>query len=154
MLDPSRLPEEVRPQVARALRDGLGCEEAIEAIERYLDGGGPRTLPVLLSLATLTYQDAATLVLSRLTQASEAALALVDEALEGQDEADSELLALREQFAGALERERARERRLRELCGDRGRARPTDLMQLAHRILLSGEDDRLAVGLTAEASKS
>ena len=144
---------EVRPPVERALRDGVGHEEAIAALERYLEAGGPRTPEVLLSLATLTYQDAATLMLSRLTQASTTALALVDEALEGQSDPDRDLLALRAQFADALERERARERRLRELCGNPGRARPTELMELAHRILLSGDDDGLALELMAEAAE-
>ncbi len=152
MFDPHRLPEGLRAVVRRALRDGQGHEEAIRELEDHLAAGGERSPEVLLALATLTYEDAATLVLSRMTRASEAALALVDEALAAQTEPAPELQDLRATFAGALERERARERQLRRLLADPSRARPTELMELAHRILMSGEDDQLAAALMAKAA--
>jgi len=140
--------------VERALRDGGAIESAIAAIETYLDGGGERTPEILLALATLTYEDAATVVLSRLTAASEQALALVDEALERGDGPRDELTSLRETFARSLDHERARERRLRQLLDDPRRARPTELMELAHRILMSGEDDALAAELMQAAAEA
>lgn len=136
----------------RALRDGDELEAAITAIETYLSRGGQRTPEVLLALATLTYEDAATVVLSRLTAASEQALALVDEALASEPEPREDLTALRETFARSLARERARERRLRELLDGPRRARPVELMELAHRILMSGEDDALAAELMQAAA--
>ncbi|MCA9609156.1 MAG: hypothetical protein KC619_26325 [Myxococcales bacterium] len=152
MFDPLRLPEAVRPAVERALRDGDRHEEAIEALETYLAEGGERTPEVLLALATLTYEDAATVVLTRLTQASATALALVDEAMASKSSPPPELAVLRQTFATALERERVRERRLRDLLADPRRARPTELVELAHRILMSGEDDQLAADLMSLAA--
>ncbi len=151
--DLDRLPDRVRPAVARALTDGDAREEAIAALEAHLADGGDRTPEVLLALATLTYEDAATVVLSRLTQASATALALVDEALASGRTPPPELLSLRATFATALERERTRERRLRGLLADPRRARPTELVELAHRILMSGEDDQLAADLMAYAAE-
>lgn len=126
----------------------------IAALERHLERGGERSPEVLLALAMLTYEDAATLVLNRLTQASKTALALLDEALEGQPEPSAPLRALRARFARALDRERARERRLRELADRPERARPIELIELANRILLSGEDDELATELMVEAGET
>lgn len=153
MFDPSRLPPSVRPAVERALRDGNGHEAAIEVLEQHLAEGGERSPDVLLALATLTYEDAATVVLTRLTAASHTALGLVDEALAAHDAPPpAELVELRATVASALERERARARRLEALLVDPRRARPTELMELAHRILMSGEDDGLAAELMAAAA--
>ena len=151
--DPSRLPDSVRPHVVRALREGEDLDRAIEALEGYLAEGGERTPDVLLALATLTYEDAATLVLNRLATASEQAIALLDEVLERTPD-DSELVALRARFAEALAGERAREKRLRELLVRPEGARPSEIMELAHRILLSGDDDGLATALMAELAES
>lgn len=151
--DPSLLPVSVRPFVERVLRSGEGYEAAIASLREHLDGGGERTPTVLLALATLTYEDAATLVLSQLTAASQAALSLVDEAMAKDAEPSEELQSLRASFARALERERIREQRLRQLLKDPKRARPTELMELAHRILMSGEDDDLAAALMARAAR-
>jgi len=150
--DPTLLPDEVRASVEGARRDGAEHQAAITALETYLARGGARTPEVLLALATLTYEDAATVVLSRLRAASEQALALVDEAL-AQDPRE-DLAALRDRFARSLAHERDRERRLRELLDDPRRARPAELMALAHQILMSGEDDALAAELMQAAAEA
>lgn len=151
--DPSALPLAVRALVERALLRGEGREAAILALEERLGQSEERDPSVLLALATLTYEDAATVMLHRLTTASETALELVDEAIARGGEPDDELIGLRATFARALERERARERRLKRLLEDPRGARPTELIELAHRILLSGEDDELAAELMAVAAE-
>ncbi|MBX3271735.1 MAG: hypothetical protein KF729_15820 [Sandaracinaceae bacterium] len=152
MFETERLPPAVRPAVERALRDGEGHEAAIRALEAHLDDGGERSPEVLLALATLTYEDAATVVLSRLAQASRTALALVEEARAAAPERSEAVERLHATFAAALEHEQAREQRLRRLLADRRGARPAELMELAHRILMSGEDDQLAAELMAAAA--
>lgn len=114
-----------------------------------MDGGGERRPGTLLALATLTYEDAATVVLSEIARASTTALALVDEAITQDADPAPELQSLRKTLADALERERARELRLRSILRDPANARPTERMLLAHQILMSGEDDQLAAELMA-----
>ncbi len=147
--DASTVPDELRRLVDRALRDGGERELAIEGLERHLADGGERSTEVLLALATLTYEDAASLVLTRIGQASAAALELVDEAIAQQDPPAPELASLRATFVAALEREQRRERRLRSVLCDPAKARPVERMALAHQILMSGEDDWLAAQLMA-----
>jgi len=151
---PGALPARLRPLVARALARGEGHEDAIDAIEGHLAGGGERSPDLLVALAMLTYEDAAAVVLGRLRDASERALALIDEALSrGPADAD-ELERVRAIYARTLRRERARERRLRDLVAAPERAaRSTELAELAHRILMSGEDDGLAARLMAAAAE-
>lgn len=136
---PRDLPLELDARVRRALSRREGHDEAIEAIEAYLEAGGERSPAVLMALATLTYEDAACLVLSRLREASEEALALVDEALAHPDGPRDELRRMRELFGQTLAQEQQRERDLR-LRATNPSIRPTELAQLAHGLMLRGED--------------
>lgn len=149
--DLGRLPEEVRDSVREALVRGEGHAEAIASIEGALERGAERSRDLLVALATLTYEDAATLVLSRLEAASREALALLDEASEG--ESSPELLALSEAYARTLAREEARELHLRGTARGRSRPRALELIELAHRVLMSGEDDGLAAELMVRAAR-
>lgn len=148
------LPASLRDLVARVLRDGDGHDEAIEAIELHLADGGRRTPDLLVALATLTYEDAAKVVLSRLRDASEDAIGLLDEALAQDPPNADELRAMRDELDKTLRRERARERRLRALMTDPTRARATEMVELAHRILMSGEDDALAAKMMSAAASA
>ncbi len=145
MIPPSDLPEALAAQVERALHDGVGHEEAIAALEAHLAEGGPRTPAVLMALAALTYEDAASLVLTRLEDASREALALVEEARRSGGP-EAELGRMREVFVDTIERERERVRQLRMRATNPDVVRPTELVQLAHGLLMRGED-RLAAEL-------
>ena len=142
----SALTDADRVLVQAAFVEGEDREAAILVLEDHL-ANHERTPELLLALAVLTYEDAASLVLSQLARASGAAVDLLDEALAAQESPRAEVIALRDTFARTLERERARERRLLELLTGPRDARPTELVELAHRILMSGEDDQLAADL-------
>lgn len=149
--DPYRLPPLIAALVERTLRDGEGHEVAIEAIEQHLADGGERTPDLLVALATLTYDDAATALLHQLGQASQRAMELVDEAVR-RGASCAAVESLRGAFQAACDRERARERRLRLLAIAPERARPTELAELALRLRLAG-DDGAAGALMAEAAE-
>jgi hypothetical protein len=146
------LPARIRPLVAHALAEGEGHEDALAAIEDHLAGGGARTPDLLAALAVLTFEDAASLVLSRLREAAERAVALLDEALACEPADPGALARVRALYARALERERRRERRLRARLSGPGRARPTELAELAHRMTMRGEDEAEAFALMETAA--
>lgn len=138
--DPDRLPAALRPLVERALRDVDGCEAAIEALERHLSeaAAGP---DAFVALALVTYHEAATLLLSRLADASQRALALLDEA---ERRGGHDTSRLRSLVRASLERERRRERRMLARLGRPGGARPSDVVELAHRLRMRGDHDLAA----------
>ncbi|MGE0784784.1 MAG: hypothetical protein AB7S26_03775 [Sandaracinaceae bacterium] len=149
MTDPTplgALPAELHTVVEDALRAGTGHEHAIAAIERHLAAGGERTPSILVALATLTYEDAASLMVTRLRQASEEALGLLTEAAERRGASAPELEALRRLFLDTIEREHARDRQLRLRATNPEIATARDLVQLAHDLTMRGED-RLAKDL-------
>lgn len=150
--DLEALPASVRPLVARAMSTGDHHEGAILSIEAHLAEGGERTPDLLVALAMLTYDDAAMVVLSRLRAASEEAVALVDEAIARGSDPSGRLAEVREVYVATSRAERARERRLRALMLRPGCARPAELVELAHRILMNGEDDELTAELMNAAA--
>ncbi len=146
--DPDRLPAHLRPLVERALRDVDGCEAAIEALEQHVSEAeaGP---DALVALALVTYHEAATLVLSRLADASQRALALLDEA---ERRGGRDTSRLRSLLRGTLERERRRERRLLARLGRPGAA-AREALELAHRLRMRGDHD-LAAELSRRAEEA
>lgn len=147
--DPDRLPDELRPLVARALTDVDGCEPAIEALTRHVEAGGGTDARVALAL--LTFEEAAQLVRSRLAPAAERALGLIAEAVAMGAEETEGLGRLRRICVAALERERSRERDLiaRVMFGH---AEPAEVALLGQRVLLSGTDDAMAAALLRRAA--
>lgn len=137
---PEGLPPNIAGVVERALREGQDHDVAIEAVEAHLASGGERTPEVLMALAALTYEDAASLVLSRLRDASEEAIGLVDEAI-GRGGPAEELTRMRAVFAQTLQREHVREQNLRLRATNIDRMKATDLVQLAQGALMRGDDD-------------
>ncbi len=141
--DPEGLPAPLRTLVERALRDVDACEDAIEALEAHVASGaaGP---DALVALALVTYHEAASLVLTRLEQASERALSLLDEAQrQGADAAT--LDRLRGLCRASLDAERSRERRLLARIAWSGDASdPREVIELAHRLRMRGDFDLAA----------
>lgn len=148
--DPERLPAALRPLVERALRDVDACEEAIEALEQHVRGGGASP-DALVALALLTYHEAAELVLSQIERAAGRALSLLDEA-ERKGAAGQGVARLRALCRASLERERRRERRILARM-ERDRARVGEVVELAHRLLLRGDGD-LAAELLRRADEA
>src|SRR5687768_9587598 len=111
-IDLRRLPTTLRSCVAMALDDVDACEGAIDRIEAYLSDKPARPPDVLLALAVLTYREAEQLVLSRLEEASERAIALIDEAVTSGAQTSEEIDELRSVCEAAIARERAREEKL------------------------------------------
>lgn len=132
--------------IERAQQTGIGRDSAIRAIQDHLYDGGERDPALLVALARLIYEDAATVMVSRIRDASERSLALVDEAIAGAGDPDGSLGDMRVALVRSLEAERAREARLRRTVARR-RPRATELMELAHLMMMRGEDDALAAEL-------
>ncbi|HJL16918.1 MAG TPA: hypothetical protein RMH99_14735 [Sandaracinaceae bacterium LLY-WYZ-13_1] len=147
----ARLPDPVRRPVARVLTEDAGHEEAIEAAEAFLARGGEAGPDLQVALAVLTMEDAERFLPSALGEAAARALTLLDEALALGAPDPGALGEVRARCARTLRRERARERRLEDLLADPSAARPTELMELAHRVLMRGDDDGLAAALMTEA---
>ncbi|MFK7989744.1 MAG: hypothetical protein AB8I08_27240 [Sandaracinaceae bacterium] len=151
VFDPDALPSPIRGLVETALREREGHERAIEAIEAHLEAGGERTPDLLIALATVTYDDAAAVVLHRLEEASREALRLLDEAAIARGSMHG-LEPLRSSFESARVREEERSRRMRVFMVAPERARPAELAELALRQRLQG-DDALAQALLDEAGR-
>jgi hypothetical protein len=152
--DLGRFPEKLRALVERAFEDVEACADAIEALESHVRGESAENrepLPdILVALAVLTFEEAAQLVLSRIADAAEYALALSERAIEA-GAGSHALEPLRAKWTAALERERSREANLlRRLA--RGKAHPRDVVELAHRLFMRGDDDELASELLRRAS--
>lgn len=153
VFDPRALPSQVRLLLARALETGEGHDDAVAKLEQALAEGVDREPNILAALALMTYEAAATGGRGSLGGAAERALRLIDEALATGREVPRDLRRLQVLCAAALEQERARERRLRGLLSNLDQARPTELAELAHRIVMSGEDDALAAELMRRAAE-
>lgn len=145
--DPSALPPTVACVVEEVLRERDGHERAIEAIKTALER--ERGPDLLIALAIVVYDDAASVVLHRLGAASVEALGLLDEAARIRG-TGAGLESLREVFEATRSREAERERCLRVWMLAPHRAPPEQLVELAHRLRMAG-DDRVGTVLMEQA---
>ena len=153
VLDVSSLPISIRPLVERALRTGVGREVAIGALQGHLYEGGERSANVLAALATLTYHDAAELMVNRMHVASERAVRLLDEAILRCETVDrARLTEMRDAFENTRQLEASRRKKLRALLEEPAHASARDLIALAHDVLMSGEDDARAAEIMRMAA--
>jgi hypothetical protein len=144
------LPGLLRAKIAAALPDGADCEDALLAIDGYLRGGGAKTPALLIAWAALTFEDARRLVLHRVAEAGGEALRLIEEARAlGAQSCDAHI-ELEARIAEALDREARRDARLRRAL-DGEPVKPTELVELAHAMIRTAEDDRTACWLLRRA---